>query len=624
MNIYLQNLIIHNFLSYGHAELDLTDKHYCLVSGVNNNPRDNALSNGSGKSSWGSAICWALTGQTINGLSKNIKNINIAEKECWVTLEFKVDNNSYKITRYAEPKSDLKIIVNGEDVSGKGIRESETVLAKYLPDLTSQLIASIIILGQGLPGKFTSNSPSGRKEVLEKLSKSDFMIQDLKERINKRLNELNARLRKFEDTLLVLNTNANSADVQISKLEQKLSELQIVRNFDAEIDQLKTSALQKATIIKELQDKIKNINESIEKANNQLTEINNSKANEINADNTEFNGYYTEYLNRKSNITSVISTLNNRISELKNIRDVCPTCGQKIPNVVKPSTEKEEKELVENQIKLQKLNESYNNTQAAHQKTLSEINAKYIVKLNDLQKYLADLKKDLAELHSDSNAAENSLSDIKSKLAKVEADKENYNKNLSDIQNELLATKTNKEELLKNIEETTNSKNTISEHIKVVNQMNTLIKRDFRGYLLKDIIDYINSKCKEYAYNVFGNTDLDFVLDGNNINISYCGKFFENLSGGEGQRIDIIIQLSIRDMMKNYLGFSSNILILDEVTDYLDEPGCAAILGLINEKLTDVESIFIISHHADELGIPADYQMVVTKNENGVSTISWQ
>ena len=116
MHIKIKKLIMNNFLSFGKAELDLTDKGFCLVSGRNNNPRDNALSNGSGKSSWGSAICYALTGQTINGLSKNLKNINISENSCFVTLLFDIDANSYEITRYAAPKSDLKIILNGRDI----------------------------------------------------------------------------------------------------------------------------------------------------------------------------------------------------------------------------------------------------------------------------------------------------------------------------------------------------------------------------------------------------------------------------------------------------------------------------------------------------------------------------
>lgn len=51
MTLYFKKLIIHNFLSYAHTELDLTNKGYCLVSGINQYAKDNALSNGSGKSS---------------------------------------------------------------------------------------------------------------------------------------------------------------------------------------------------------------------------------------------------------------------------------------------------------------------------------------------------------------------------------------------------------------------------------------------------------------------------------------------------------------------------------------------------------------------------------------------
>ena len=84
----------------------------------------------------------------------------------------------------------MKIIRNGEDVSGKGIRDSEKLLSEYLPDLTSSFLGSVIILGQGLPQRFSNNTPSGRKDVLEKLSKSDFMIEDLKQKVSDRKTQI--------------------------------------------------------------------------------------------------------------------------------------------------------------------------------------------------------------------------------------------------------------------------------------------------------------------------------------------------------------------------------------------------------------------------------------------------
>ena len=160
----------------------------------------------------------------------------------------------------------------------------------------------------------------------------------------------------------------------------------------------------------------------------------------------------------------------------------------------------------------------------------------------------------------------------------------------------------------------------MNSHILVVDKMNTLVKRDFRGFLLSSVIDFISKKAKEYAKDIFGTDELEFKLDGNDIDISYCGKAFENLSGGEKQRVDLILQFAIRDMMSQYLSFTSNILVLDEIFDGLDIMGTTNVLNLISKRLTDVGSIFIISHN-DSLEIPYDDTITVVKDEKGVSRV---
>ena len=155
----------------------------------------------------------------------------------------------------------------------------------------------------------------------------------------------------------------------------------------------------------------------------------------------------------------------------------------------------------------------------------------------------------------------------------------------------------------------------------VVNKMITIVTRDFRGFLLSNVIDYIDLKAKEYSIDIF-NTDLvKFVLEGNNINIYYDGKIYENLSGGERQKIDLIIQFAMRDMLCKFLNFSSNIIVLDEIFDNLDALGCHKVLNLITNKLVDINNIFIVTHHAADLHIPYDNEIVVVKNEAGFSGI---
>ena len=44
-------------------------------------------------------------------------------------------------------------------------------------------------------------------------------------------------------------------------------------------------------------------------------------------------------------------------------------------------------------------------------------------------------------------------------------------------------------------------------------------------------------------------------------------------------------------------------------------------MGLIEKELVNIESVFIISHHADELELPVDGVLQVVKDENGISSI---
>ena len=58
--IQFKKIIVHNFGSYSHSEVSLQNKGFCLVTGKNEFKKDNAHSNGSGKSFLWNAICYVL------------------------------------------------------------------------------------------------------------------------------------------------------------------------------------------------------------------------------------------------------------------------------------------------------------------------------------------------------------------------------------------------------------------------------------------------------------------------------------------------------------------------------------------------------------------------------------
>lgn len=257
MKLVFHKIVIENFLSIGYAEINLQDRGFTLVNGVNNNPMDSALSNGSGKSTIFEAISWALTGETIRGI-KDVVNM-FTDGGTMVELHFTANKDEYVIQRYKEHKkfkTDMKITINGEDKSGKGIRDSQKLLESYLPDLTPSLLGSVIILGQGLPQRFTNNSPSGRKEVLEKLSKSDFMIEDLKNRLAERKSKLSDELRTKEDEILVHRTKISTLNNQIETARARLSSLEDPSIYENTIAIATRRVEELRSLVSEIKDKL--------------------------------------------------------------------------------------------------------------------------------------------------------------------------------------------------------------------------------------------------------------------------------------------------------------------------------------------------------------------------------
>lgn len=616
-----KKIILHNFGSYGHAEVDLENKGICLVSGRNNFKKDNALSNGSGKSFLWSGICFALAGETINGLKSNLKNINAEEKDpSYVTVEFFSEKDNYIITRHIAPKSDLKIIKNDIDISGKGIRESEKKLGEVLPDLTKDLIASTIIIGQGMPNKFSSFSPSGRKDLLEKLTKSDFMVEDIRQRVNTRMSELQRQVRDCEDSLLIHKTQNKTIENTLKIKEAEL-EKAVKPDFNQQIKELTE---QIDVVQKDMNNKLEQIKvyeKAENEANEALVKVLEENTADLSAEKEAYDAAYKSCFTEKTRIDSEIRSLNKTISNLKAVKDTCPTCGQKLPGAVKPDTSIQEQEVIKlNEsltVETNKLNE-YNRKHTEYQ---AQIKAKY-------EKTITDLKTKVAEAKHEKEVAQRDLSDFthyqnlnKEQLTKLNYDKDNWDKYYDRLQKEIeeLQIQISKNNSLITLLE--DNKQEIADHLAVVKKMETLIKRDFRGYLLENIIKYIDKVAKDYCNVVFGTRELNVYLDGNALDISYCGKMFDNLSGGEKQRVDLILQFAIRNMLNAYLNTSSNILVLDEITDFLDKQSCKAVMKLIEKELTTIESVFVVSHHATELELPIDSEIKIVKNENGISEI---
>ena len=623
MNIKFNNMIIHGFMSFGNTEINLSNNGFILISGKNNNPVDNASSNGSGKSSIFEAISWCLTGDTIRG-AKNIVNSKLNDY-AQVELTFDIDGNSYKIIRTLDikKKSGLQFFINGEDKSGKGIKDTKQLLTEYLPDINSSLLGSVIIMGQGLPQRFTNNTPSGRKDVLESLSKSDFMINDLKQRVGKRKEILMGELNKFTIELNQCVGRRSILDRQLTDYKNKLDELNKtdLSDLSEKKKQLEADIQVNRINLDELNKQCNDIQQQMEKHNKISIDINSKYY----SDKTNIDNKYADIvgnkIKRKTELQAKYTWLSNEIHKLESISDTCPTCKQKIPDVHKIDTTQNRQELRSIQIEIKTIDDELQPLQIQYNNEINDLNSAYSKAVFENDKKLADYKKGYMSTGESIKHTSNIITELNTELSdiSVKIDRHELNKQLTEQEIEKISK--NLVDIDSAILYNNNELDNINKHIDVIKKFDNILSRTFRGVLLTGIIDYISKRAKEYCSDIFKTDKIEFSLNGNDLNISYDGKMYEDLSGGEKQKVDLIIQFSLRDMLCKYLDFSCNILVLDEITDNLDLVGCDRIIDMITTKLVDIESVYIISHRSSDLSIPYDSELTVVKNEQGISSI---
>lgn len=645
MNICFEKITIKNFLSIGFAEIDFRNLGYVLVQGRNNSVDDNASSNGSGKSSIFEAISWVLTGETVRGVKSGVANIK-ANQGALVEIQFIIDNKKIRIVRTKddiELGTTLKLFVNGEDKSGKGIRDTSKILCEYLPDITPSLIGSVIILGQSLPQRFSNNTPSGRKEVLESLSKSDFMIADLKERIANRKQLLLDTIKELEIEHKSLETKKELLESRLASVEQGLSDMGSSDEILEKLKQDKKSLQCKKEELNCIEESLSSEKDAVQTLRDTYVQLLQKKSERekdclvekqkaLSLIENKYESLLDDVQSKINNLSVECGTLSNEIDRIEAITDVCPTCGQRLIGVEKPDSTGLKKELKTLKSKLEKESKLYKRLCLDRDAEIEDEEARILMlfdsELKSIDESLTSIHKDgkehkniISSLEEERESTLNTINSLNASILKLNTLFDSFNEKIESFQREKYLLSSDILEICNKILYNTNRREDFGNRLEIVNKFVTIVSRDFRGYLLKSLIGYIDKTAKEYSECVFDTDKISFSLNGNNIDIGYCGKPYENLSSGERQKVDLIVQFSIRDMLCEYLGFGCNILVLDEIFDGLDFIGCQKIIELISTKLPGIESIFVVTHRAD-LTIPYDRILSVEKNSQGISFVN--
>lgn len=177
--IKFKRAVLHNFLSYHDAELNLDDQGVTLIEGVNNS-NDAYTSSGSGKSSLLSAITYALYGRTVTGLTSNAVINKEVGTDCCVELYFDIDADKYCIKRYRKGKkgnaNKVRLYLNDKEITEATNPKTDDTI-QTLIGIQFNTYVNTISYGSSDEPVFSQATDKGKKEILENLANTTVYAQ---------------------------------------------------------------------------------------------------------------------------------------------------------------------------------------------------------------------------------------------------------------------------------------------------------------------------------------------------------------------------------------------------------------------------------------------------------------
>ena len=643
MNLQFSGIDIENFRSIKQMKVDLSNQGIVIVKGVNEY-EDKATSNGSGKSSVFESIIFALFEETSNG-EKDVSTRG--SKEGYnITLRFNVDGIPYVINRKAKGKS-VNIYKDNIDISARTKSETNKIIQSVI-GINKSIFLDSIFLSQNANTNLATLSPTARRERLEILTNTDYTINLFKEKLKELQQEYESmcvsnqlELNKLTGKLETINNQKYKIQTTLNEIEEKINERNKLGNIEEiqnQIDNLNNEITNLSNQIPQIDTNVQSINEELELIRNSRLEkqtIKDTKSNEIENQRTMCNDIQKE-ITRLDNIIHYnlirMERLSNEIEKIKN-SDTCPTCGRKYENVneehimrlieekqleinnLQTENDNTNKQIIDNQTNLNTEIEKGKLMKEEIDSITQEINT-IDIEVQNKEKKVVTLNNLKTQILQNIQLKNNSIANFNNMITEIKnieiPDKTQYESMLNDLCNE--------EQQIKNNEITINEDlNKYNTNVEVLKHSVQLVTKEFRTYLLKNSLQYLNSVLKKYSTILFSNEkDVIFISeDDTKLDIYLGDASYESLSGGERTRVDIALLLAQKSLANMIGNISCNIIILDEVLGYCDAQAESVVVNLLCSELNTIESIYMISHK--EIPIGYDKEMIIVKNKQGES-----
>jgi len=596
--VNFKRVVAKNFLSIGEEPVAVNfKKGLHVITGCNKDKPDRR--NGVGKSCVAEIIYFAIFGETLREIKKDLIPNNVTGGKTQVELDFELITptltKQYKIVRYMNPTK-VQLFEDDIDIT----LDSTSNTTKHICDIISAspaIFQNCVIMTVNNAVPFMAKSKIDKRKFIEDIFGLEVfseMISRLRSEYNDTKRELETHQAKLNEVSqsyksymqqreATLNKRQEKKDLYYSRRESNLAEIQTITEY---INNLETATGSSNIDINDIEKKIKEYERGVDKCDERISNINVEVAvskQKITDMQTSYKKIGTSEHKCEVCLRGIeehdLAFIKQEKEKLKN--DIV----QLAANVKQKTTELEE--FVDKKKRIKTIIANSHQTISKHNLSKQDKTNKQ-QRIDQLKVWLEELDSDILAIESNETTFDKLISDTEERVALMEGEGDVLNKQLSklDIVKYIVSEEGVKSYIVNKLLETLN------------------------GRLL-----YFLKKLDSNCICIFNEYFEEEILNEKN---KVCSYF--NFSGAERKAIDLACLFTFSDLRRMQGEVRYNIAIYDELFDSsFDEKGIELITAILKERVEELDECNVIISHRKESIKSVTGDVIYLEKENGIT-----
>jgi len=587
-----KKLSIVNFLSVGEDPVTIEfSKGLHVITGKNKDKPDRR--NAIGKSTIADALYFAIFGETLRELKKDLIPNNLTNGKTHIELDFEVDSpkgkNNFKIIRTLSP-SKVLIFKDGVDKTRDSIKNTTTYINNVLSASPSIFQNCVIMTVNNAVPFMAKNKIEKRKFIEDIFGMEVFssMLATLRQDYNEISREHDTRLTKLEEI-----------DKSYKNYEEQKQKI------------LQTRKQKKEKYLGRQQDNT----QEAERLDSELKKVQQTNISKVERQISALEeGVLDQDIRIESNLEAVArnkalaAERKERYKKMGTEEEKCPVC-------LRPMEEHDAELIAKEKEKLKNAIHEAIDDIKYYSDGLKELRVrknKFLKAINECRNKISEAK---LEEQNKTNIEER-IKQLDKWQVELEGDLEAIESTDTDFDSLIVDTKKRVDKLAKKVKE-------YRDELAKLDIVKYVVSEEgVKSYIVNKLLELLNSKLLHYLRRLDSNSICIFneyfeeeILNEKN---KVCSYF--NFSGAERKSIDLACLFTFSDIRRLQGGVQYNIAIYDELFDSsFDEKGIELITHILQDRVEELDECSIVISHRKESIKAVTGDVIYLEKENGIT-----